>query len=117
MGTGQCWNKFILALYAQGKRVENIVEALCQPFCPSLPQHLSSQVEITQGKRGRKGCKGTYHAGISPNSNYLFFFPPPAIADKLSLPQNTFQEDVVWKKSPSALYKGQSSSNQALPDT
>lgn len=113
MGTGQDWNKSILALYAQGKRVENIMEALC----PSLPQHLSSQVEIMQGKRGRKGCKGTYHAGISPNSNYFFFPPPPAIADKLSLPQNTFQEDVVWKKSPSALYKGQSSSNQALPDT
>lgn len=53
------------------------------------------------GKWGRKGCKGTYHAGISPNS----FFPPPAIGDKLDLSQNTFQEDVVWKKSICPLQK------------
>lgn len=92
------------------------MEALCQPFCPSLPQHLSSQVEIMQGKR-QEGMQRDLPCWNQPKLKLSLFFPPPAIADKLGLPQNTFQEDVVWKKSPSALYKGQSSSNQALPDT
>ena len=126
IGTGKCWSLSRLAVYAvsQGEGVEKTKEALWQSLCPSQPLAAWAprwkSTGIDEAERNAKGPTTLLHqtvTKISPNWNNFVKFFPLALANKLGLAQNNLRDDIVQKMSLSALYKGWSFCDQALPDT